>query len=300
MFLRVAPLIGSFFVAWAVGACQARTGKIDDGYDTEVEGCTECKGILVECSSTSNDEDQFVECRDQWLKCQRARSLGPDECRNPGDAESCELCRGRLGKCKAGGAADAAKCEAEFGVCKAFLITRGDVARSCTQDSKPPPQVACSICKKDYASCVSDGAQENGAGVCDDKFGQCLSTNSLAPNQCSAPSGGEGCLMCKERHTGCVAAAGQSCSADFDACKKAIAPLVDCNVTGGGGEGGSGGSGGTPSACAHSACVEGAALVKSCNACATQVCTQDSWCCDYEWDAYCVDMAKNVTACGCP
>jgi hypothetical protein len=302
MFSRALPLITLLAIATgasALGACELSSGVNEDAYDTEVEGCTECKGILVECSSTSRDEAQFVQCRDQWLECQRGRGLGPDLCRNPGDDESCDLCRGRLAECKQG--ADAGECEAEFGICKAFLITRGDIARSCTEDATPPVEVACGVCKKDYASCVSDAAGENSPAVCGTKFEGCMSANLLEAGQCELPSGAAGCVLCQDRHNECEASAGGSCFGDFQACAQQIAPAVDCTIENGEGGSSQGGQGGgTPvDNCSHDACVEGEALVNTCSSCASQVCAQDSWCCDTEWDTLCIDIAKTVSECGC-
>jgi hypothetical protein len=302
MFSRALPLITLLVIATgasALGACGDRSGNDVDAYDTDADGCTECKAILVECSSTSRDEQQFVECRDQWLKCERGKGLGPDACRNPGDAESCDLCRQRLTDCKKG--TDAAQCDAEFGVCKAFLITRGDIARSCTQDATPPVEVACGICQKDYAACVSDGAGDNGLAVCGTKFDGCMSANGLSADQCAVPSGGAGCLLCQDHFEQCQAAAGSSCVEDFGACAQQIAPAVNCTVDGGQGGSGQGGQGGggSVSSCSHDECVEGEALLSSCSSCASQVCAQDSWCCDNQWDVLCLDIAKNVAVCGC-
>jgi hypothetical protein len=39
--------------------------------------------------------------------------------------------------------------------------------------------------------------------------------------------------------------------------------------------------------------------VNTCSSCASQVCAQDSWCCDTEWDTLCIDIAKTVSECGC-
>lgn len=50
--------------------------------------------------------------------------------------------------------------------------------------------------------------------------------------------------------------------------------------------------GGNPSNCAHSPCVTGAALTKSCSSCVTTVCNADSYCCTNSWDGLCVSEAK--------
>ncbi len=58
---------------------------------------------------------------------------------------------------------------------------------------------------------------------------------------------------------------------------------------------GSGGGGGG-STCAHAECTSGAKLATGCDACVTQICTKDSWCCSHSWDATCV--AEVGTICG--
>ncbi|MBW2535487.1 MAG: hypothetical protein JRI55_28600 [Deltaproteobacteria bacterium] len=56
--------------------------------------------------------------------------------------------------------------------------------------------------------------------------------------------------------------------------------------------------GGSGSGCAHDECDEGVALSASCSACASQVCNVDDYCCDTEWDSYCVDYADQYCG-GC-
>jgi hypothetical protein len=47
--------------------------------------------------------------------------------------------------------------------------------------------------------------------------------------------------------------------------------------------------------CAHDPCVAGAKLSKSCDACVSQVCTSDSYCCATKWDQQSLD-GRAVTA----
>jgi hypothetical protein len=53
------------------------------------------------------------------------------------------------------------------------------------------------------------------------------------------------------------------------------------------------------SACAHSACTSGVALVSSCSPCATTVCAVDPYCCQTAWDETCVGEGKSLCAGGC-
>ena len=50
--------------------------------------------------------------------------------------------------------------------------------------------------------------------------------------------------------------------------------------------------------CVHGECAEGDALNASCSSCATDVCNQDSYCCNYAWDSICTDMADSLCG-GC-
>jgi hypothetical protein len=51
--------------------------------------------------------------------------------------------------------------------------------------------------------------------------------------------------------------------------------------------------------CAHDVCVMGGPLDPGCSSCAASVCDDDDWCCTYEWDSICVDMAIADMACPC-
>lgn len=57
------------------------------------------------------------------------------------------------------------------------------------------------------------------------------------------------------------------------------------------------GSGG--GVCAHSECVEGAALESSCSSCAMTVCAEDDFCCTNEWDDVCVGKAQDLCGATC-
>jgi len=294
-----------------IGACSVEApGSSSGDYLTEAEACRECQAILVECTSTSKNEQQFVGCRDQFLECQQARSLGLGKCANPNDADACTLCRGRLKECQ-GITGDNEGCGQQFSVCKAFLITRSDLAAECTETETASPQVACMVCQEDFVACASDASGNNTAELCSSKFGQCLIANALDAAICAPPSGAQACSMCVENHDACQAAAGPECDANFEACAAAIAAAENCQLAGAGsggsggsgaggstssGEGGAGGGGATDN-CAHDTCEEGDALEPLCNACATTVCQQDPYCCETAWDDLCVDLASQQ--CGC-
>lgn len=299
-----------FGVLAVMAGCEALDTGQGDSFATESDKCRECQSILVECTSTSKDEQQFVGCRDQWQECQIKRGIGQGFCRNPADADACDLCRARLKECQAGSTPDA--CGDEFGVCKAFLMTRSDVAKQCTDAPTPDPAVTCGICQKDFVSCISDGTGSTDLPQCDSKFQQCKDANQLESDQCGLPGGAEGCTMCKAEHDGCAAAAGPECEAGFGACRTAIAPNVTCDLddaggagAGGGGQGGGaeggggqGGAGGGES-CEFDPCIEGEVPEMSCNSCTEQVCTEDDYCCATYWDFACTEIALGINDCGC-
>jgi hypothetical protein len=297
-------------------------GGRDSSSASQIDGCLECQSILVECPSTSKDEAQFVLCRDQWLECQRGRSLQANDCRNPGDMDACSLCQSRLKECQ--NTPTQSDCTAEFSVCKAFLITRNDAQQQCTEDSSPQAAVTCGVCQKDFVSCVSDGSGANTTGMCGSKFEQCKTTNNLAGGSCSVPLGQDACTLCNDVFEGCDAAGGTGCRDDFDACVANIsqyepmscALVNDPGANGTGGSGGSpdtdpgtGGSGGDPGAgsgggstggsCDHDECSAGSALDSTCSSCSMQVCATDAFCCDTYWDSTCVTAAAAIPACGC-
>ena len=60
--------------------------------------------------------------------------------------------------------------------------------------------------------------------------------------------------------------------------------------------GGSGGGG----SCSHALCTTGTKLTSSCDACATQICAKDSWCCTHSWDSACVAEVSTICGESCP
>ncbi len=294
-------VMGAAASALIVACAQDGVGE-GGAYAENVDGCVECQRILVECTSTSKDETQFVACRDQWQTCQQGKGLTLGMCSNPKDGEACQLCRQRAQTCKQNG--DESLCEQQFSVCKAFLMTRADLEASCQSSGDAvTPEVACSICQKDFAVCLSDVSASNALAVCSTKRETCLATHAVDTSVCPAPSGAEACALCSDHHADCAASAGPSCDEGFGQCRSAIAASVTCELPlgegGAGGMGGSGGAGGGEATCAHDECAEGEALDPDCSPCAAAVCAQDSWCCDTDWDSLCIDIAASQAACSC-
>lgn len=313
MFFRRFMLVGLVLcLTIAAVACQVTGPTEGSSYLTQSEPCQACQGVLVECASSSQTELQFVGCRDQWQQCQVDAQLGPKECSNPNDEDACALCRARHRGCEKNGNPD---CAQQFGVCKAFLITRADIANSCTETEDISSDAACTVCRKDFVGCASDASGSNSAALCQGKFDNCLVANTVPNSSCMLPSGSEGCSLCQERFASCQAAAGTNCSNDFIACTGTVSANVTCGFpdqgagggaagSGGSSEGGSDGGGGKGSTssgmgggpanlCAHSECNEGDMLEADCSACAQLVCQKDSYCCETAWDSMCTDEAKN-------
>jgi hypothetical protein len=308
MFPRLTKTLAWLALALGVSgavACSATDPASDGGFAQGTDACVECKTILVECTSTSIDENQFVACRDQWQECQMGKGLQIGECSNPGDQEACDLCRSRLTECTSA-SDDTPECESQFSVCKAFLITRGDIQAQCRAEDAATPEIGCGICQDDYAVCLSDVSQDNALQICADKRVACLTANLVPVEACAAPAGDEGCSLCTSQHDQCAASGGPSCSEGFAQCSGTVAANVTCELAtgeggageGGGGQGGAGG--GETSGCGQDLCTTGPAIEdSSCSACATEVCDQDSWCCTNEWDSLCIEIAGGLESCGC-
>jgi hypothetical protein len=57
---------------------------------------------------------------------------------------------------------------------------------------------------------------------------------------------------------------------------------------------------GMPVGCVHDECVEGVKLDPACSMCATDLCAADPYCCDTEWDVYCVEAVPMYCGFSCP
>jgi hypothetical protein len=51
--------------------------------------------------------------------------------------------------------------------------------------------------------------------------------------------------------------------------------------------------------CTHAICATGEALQATCDPCATQLCAQDSYCCNTTWDATCVGEVASICGQSC-
>ena len=52
--------------------------------------------------------------------------------------------------------------------------------------------------------------------------------------------------------------------------------------------------------CAHDICTNGVKLVDSCNACVTEICATDNYCCVTKWSSTCVNEVASICNQTCP
>jgi hypothetical protein len=293
------PLAAALSMAIALGACAPeRPSQPSESALVEVEpDCVECLRTLTECSSTARNEAQFSACRDVFGACQEKLGLGPETCGRPTNVQGCELCRDRRGEC----AADDKTCEIEFSVCKNFLMTRERDACSTEPEAAGG---SCATCIDALAACAFAG---DDLETCNKTFFACRNANSIEPAACAGPTADEACSACGRQFEACGATSSSGCEDGYAKCTASLATEAACaggasEGIGGEGQGGSSSSGGAePPApeCPHDACETGAAMSPECDACIAEVCATDSFCCEGNYDAFCVEIAASVPACGC-
>ncbi|MCK6589040.1 MAG: M57 family metalloprotease [Polyangiaceae bacterium] len=54
-----------------------------------------------------------------------------------------------------------------------------------------------------------------------------------------------------------------------------------------------------PAQCAHDKCISGSALTSGCDACVTQICAADPYCCSTSWDSQCVQEVNSICGLSC-
>ena len=117
-------------------------------------------------------------------------------------------------------------------------------------------------------------------------------------NDCSVgdPGGGgtcdhDACTSGGPLGTSCDACAAEVCAVDSYCCTTAWDSVCISEV-----EASCGMTCGAAPACAHSECVDGAALTDGCSQCVTAVCAADDYCCTTAWDSLCISQVE--TSCG--
>jgi hypothetical protein len=132
---------------------------------------------------------------------------------------------------------------------------------------------------------------------CGGSCGSCGSGQSCTGGACT---GGGNCAhpICStggKLTSSCDACAAQICAADSFCCNNSwdsicvgeVQSVCGQSCTGGGG-----GGGGTT--CAHSICTSGVKLTGTCDSCAGDICSEDSFCCNVKWDAQCVSEVSSI------
>nr|HEX4314137.1 S53 family peptidase [Kofleriaceae bacterium] len=151
-------------------------------------------------------------------------------------------------------------------------------------------------------TCGDDGC----GGTC----GTCPTGDTCSAGVCMASGGGGGacehpiCSTGAAETASCDTCAGEVCSKDSYCCTTAwdsicvgeVSSICGESCTGGGG-GGSGSGGG--STCSHSICSQGKKLTKTCDSCAADICSEDSYCCSTKWDSQCVSEVGSICGESC-
>jgi hypothetical protein len=130
-------------------------------------------------------------------------------------------------------------------------------------------------------------------------YGICVPCPSLI-NDCKSGGGGSGmcehdvCTVGSPLDPSCGSCAASVCSVDDYCCNvewdQVCVDAVDslcagsCNGNGGG---------------CHDPCSTGPALNPACGPCVTQVCNQDAYCCNTEWDGICVGLVESLCGQDC-
>jgi hypothetical protein len=309
--LIFAAVAAALAASLGLSACEELNASQDSHYESQGDACETCRGALVDCTSRSTTDVEFVACRDSYLGCQQDGGLSVGKCTNPDDSSACVLCRSRYDQCSQAVSGD--PCESQFDRCKEQLLRNEEARGQCGTLVEPPADPdGCVLCKNNYARCMSDASGVNTVQICGVLFMECGLTVGLPVDACPLPSAEEACGLCITEHDTCVAAGGDAdpqadnCSANFLACSTKLASEVVCELSFDAGEGGSDGAGGAGGGggaaavdCNHDTCEIGPALESSCDACATSVCDVDAYCCTAEWDAKCVEWATKLKGCEC-
>lgn len=141
---------------------------------------------------------------------------------------------------------------------------------------------------------------------CGGSCGTCGTGETCSAGVCMGGGGGGStcahpiCSTGTELDGSCDSCAAQVCAADGYCCSTAWDSICVGEVSsvcgetcGGGGGGGGGGS------CAHAICSTGVKLSGTCDACAGDICSYDSYCCNTKWDAQCVSEVSSICGESC-
>jgi hypothetical protein len=135
---------------------------------------------------------------------------------------------------------------------------------------------------------------------CGGSCGSCDTGETCSGGVCTG--GGDGgdtcahpvCSTGSELDGTCDSCAGQICAQDDYCCNTAWDSICVNEVGSICGQSCGGGS-----SCAHSICATGVKLSSSCDSCAADICSYDSYCCQHRWDAQCVSEVSSICGESC-
>ena len=136
---------------------------------------------------------------------------------------------------------------------------------------------------------------------CGGSCGTCDTGETCSGGVCTGGGGGGGdtcahpvCSTGSELDGSCDSCAGQICAQDDYCCNTAWDSICVNEVGSICGQSCGGGS-----SRAHSICATGVKLSSSCDACAGDICSYDSYCCHTKWDAQCVSEVSSICGESC-
>jgi hypothetical protein len=153
-------------------------------------------------------------------------------------------------------------------------------------------------------SCSGKTCGDDGCGG---SCGSCASGQSCSGGVCVTGGGGGGTCSHPICSTGgkltstCDTCATKVCASDSYCCNTAwdsicvgeVGSICGESCSGGGSGSGSG------SSCSHSICSTGTKLTSTCDSCAGNICSQDSYCCTNQWDSQCVSEVSSICGESC-
>ncbi len=131
---------------------------------------------------------------------------------------------------------------------------------------------------------------------CGGSCGTCAAGQTCNAGTCVGGGGTCGHPICSTGAAldgSCDTCAGNICAQDSYCCTTAWDSVCVGEVSSICGQSCGGGS------CAHPICSVGAKLKKSCDSCATNICTQDPYCCNTQWDSQCVSEVSSICGESC-
>jgi hypothetical protein len=274
----------------STGTCQPGTSTTACG--TGGAACVACAAGDT-CTNGTCQGATCTGCLDSTGTCQPGTSTsacgtGGNACVACGAGQTCNN-----GVCTGGTTCSPSNCT---GCCQGNTCVGGTATNACGAGGN-----ACVSCPAGD-TCTNGTCQGATCTGCVDSTGTCqpgTSTNACGTggNACVACPAGDTCTngTCQAATcTGCVDSTGtcqpgtstNACGVGGNAC---VACSAGQTCTNGTCQGGS-------TTCSHPICSTGNPLTSGCDPCATQICSQDAYCCRQAWDNICV--GEVATICG--